>query len=288
MKFWDVVDQDGKDPEIRIEGVITMEQGFWDWLFGKKDRSMTAIEKELLALRGKNITVYINSYGGEVYAGALIYTALKEHKGNVTVKIPAVAASAASVIAMAGNTVMMSPTAIMMIHNPRTQAEGEAKDMLKAAQVLAEVKETIMSAYTAKTKLSREEIAALMDDETWMGVSKAKQLGFVDEAMFEEDDTNNATMANIASAQKIYNAMSLKPVDMERLRQALAENTTDNDRADEGGLNLPDDEPGQPAPGEEPAAEPTPEADAKSGMPYAQYTCLLKNAQMRGDSKCLG
>lgn len=288
MKFWNLVDQDGRDPEIRIEGVITMEQGFWEWLFGKKDRSMTAIEKELIALRGRNITVYINSNGGEVFAGALIYSALKEHNGKVTVKIPAVAASAASVIAMAGDTIMMSPTAIMMIHNPRTQAEGEAKDMLKAAQVLAEVKETIMSAYTAKTKMSRDEIAALMDEETWMGVSKAKKLGFVDEAMFEEDDTNPVTLANIASAQKIYNAMSLKPVDMERLRQALAENSTEDNRPDEGGLILPEEEPDSPAPGEEPVAEPTPEAAAKSGMPYAQYTCLLKNAQMRGDSKCLG
>jgi len=286
MKFWNVVEQAGKDPEIRIEGVITMEQDFWEWLFGKKDRSMTAIEKELQALRGRNITVYINSYGGEVYAGALIYTALMEHDGKVTVKIPAVAASAASVIAMAGDVVLMSPTAIMMIHNPRTQAEGEAKDMLKAAQVLAEVKETIMSAYTAKTKRSREEIANLMDEETWMGVSKAKTLGFVDEAMFEEEDTNNATMANIATAQKIYNALALKPVDMERIRQALAENTTNNDRPDEGGLNLPEDKPEKPTTGEETVAEPTPEDAAKSGMPYAQYTCLLKNAQMRGDFKC--
>lgn len=288
MKFWNVVDQAGQDPEIRIEGVITMEQGFWEWLFGKKDRSMTAIEKEIAALRGRNITVYINSNGGEVYAGALIYSALKEHNGKVTVKIPAMAASAASVIAMAGDIVMMSPTAIMMIHNPRTQAEGEAKDMLKAAQILAEVKETIMSAYTAKTKRSREEIANLMDEETWMGVAKAKKMGFVDEAMFEEEDASSTTMVNIAAAQKIYNALSLKPVDMERLRQAIAENTSDDDRSDEGGLILPEEEPEQPAPGEEHVAEQTPEATAKSGMPYAQYTCLLKNAQMRGDSTCLG
>lgn len=286
MKFWNIAAPDGKEPEIRIEGVITMEQGFWDWLFGKKDRSMTAIEKELLALSGKNITVYINSYGGEVYAGALIYSALKEHKGKVTVKIPSVAASAASVIAMAGDVVMMSPTAIMMIHNPRTQTEGEAKDMLKAAEVLAEVKETIMAAYTAKTKRSREEIADLMDNETWMGVSKAKKLGFVDEAMFEEDDADNATMANIASAQQVYNAMSLKPVDMEKLRQAINENSTNDNHPDAGGSALPDDEPGEPDAGAAPAAEPTPEDNAKSGIPYAQYTCSLKNAQMRGESKC--
>ena len=88
-----------------------------------------------------NITVWINSNGGEVFAASVIYTALKAHKGKVTVKVDGTAISAASVIAMAGDKILMSPTSVMMIHNPLTYAEGEVKDMQKAIDILTEVKE---------------------------------------------------------------------------------------------------------------------------------------------------
>ena len=124
-----------------------------------------------------NITVWINSNGGEVFAASVIYTALKAHKGKVTVKVDGTAISAASVIAMAGDKILMSPTSVMMIHNPLTYAEGEVKDMQKAIDILTEVKESILNAYTKKTGLSKEVISAYMDEEKWMSADTAIELG---------------------------------------------------------------------------------------------------------------
>ena len=124
----------------------------------KPDRSATALEKAIKSMKG-DITVWINSNGGEVFAASVIYTALKSHPGKVTVKIDGSAISAASVVAMAGDEILMSPTSILMIHNPWTFAEGEVKDMQKAIDLLSEVKESIMNAYTKKTGLSKEEVS---------------------------------------------------------------------------------------------------------------------------------
>lgn len=114
-------------------------------------------------------------------AAAQIYNMLTQYKGNVTVKIDGIAASAASVIAMAGNTVMMSPVSMMMIHNPATVAFGDHAEMQKAIDMLAEVKESIINAYVIKTGLSRSKLSHLMDAETWMDANKAVELGFADD-----------------------------------------------------------------------------------------------------------
>ena len=127
-----------------------------------------------------DITVWINSPGGDCIAAAQIYNMLMEYKGNVTVKIDGIAASAASVIAMAGTKVLMSPVSMMMIHNPMTIAFGDHEEMAKAIDMLASVKDSIINAYEIKTGLSRAKLSHLMDSETWMDAGKAEELGFSD------------------------------------------------------------------------------------------------------------
>ena len=121
-----------------------------------------------------------------VFAAAEIYTMIRDYPHNVTVRIASIAASAASVIAMAGNTVQMSPTALLMVHDPSTIAMGNARDMEKAIATLNEVKESIINAYMAKTGLSHNRISKLMSDETWINAKKAVELGFADEILFDE------------------------------------------------------------------------------------------------------
>ncbi len=129
---------------------------------------------------------WINSPGGNVFAAAEIYTMIRDYPGSVTVRIASIAASAASVVAMAGNLVQMSPTALLMIHDPSTIAMGNAKDMEKAITTLNEVKESIINAYAAKTGLSRNRISKLMSNETWLNAKKAVELGFADEILFAD------------------------------------------------------------------------------------------------------
>ena len=134
-----------------------------------------------------DITVWINSPGGDCVAAAQIYNMLMDYKGNVTVKIDGIAASAASVIAMAGTEVLMSPVSTMMIHNPATVAMGDHNEMQKAIEMLNEVKESIINAYEIKTGLSRAKLSHLMDSETWMNANKAVELGFADGIIAREN-----------------------------------------------------------------------------------------------------
>lgn len=188
-KFWNFVPPEGEqEPELHIDGEIIMEQGMLEKIFGIEQQTALDIEKELQKYESQNITVWINSPGGEVIAASKIYTALKNHKGKVTVKIDGSAISAASVIAMAGDEVWMSPTSIMMIHNPATYAEGEVKDFEKVITLLQEAKETIMNAYQLKTGKSREELSELMNLEKWMSPQEAKKLGFCDGILFTEGE----------------------------------------------------------------------------------------------------
>lgn len=188
MSFWNFVQNENEDAELRITGEIKMEDDFWSRLFGGESTTPKGFRKELEKHRDKNLTVWINSPGGDVYAASSIYTALKEHKGKVTVKIDGYACSAASVIAMAGDETLMSPTSIMMIHNPWSQMSGEAKDMRHAADILDEVKETILNAYTNKTKKSRDKISNLMDEETYMSAKKAIKESFADGILYQEEN----------------------------------------------------------------------------------------------------
>lgn len=178
-KFWSWIKDDGGGRVLRLEGPID-EESFWSDGVTPK-----AFREDLYAEEG-DVTIYIHSPGGNVFAAAEIYTMVRDYPGTVTVKIDAIAASAASVVAMAGDRVMMSPVAMLMIHDPMTIAMGNSKAMEKAISTLNEVKESIVNAYQAKTGLSRNKIAKLMSDECWMNAKKAVELGFADEIMFDD------------------------------------------------------------------------------------------------------
>ena len=167
-----------------MHGTIAEESWFDD------DVTPQLFKDELNAGSG-DITVWINSPGGDCVAAAQIYNMLTQYKGNVTVKIDGIAASAASVIAMAGNTVLMSPVSMMMIHNPATVAFGDHAEMQKAIDMLAEVKESIINAYVIKTGLSRSKLSHLMDAETWMDANKAVELGFADDIITRAETKPN-------------------------------------------------------------------------------------------------
>ena len=177
-KFWNWIHNEAGGRVLRLEGPID-DESFWG------DEVTPKAFREELNAGAEDITVWINSPGGNVFAAAEIYTMLRDYPGSVTVKIDAIAASAASVIAMAGNKVLMSPVAMLMIHDPSTIAMGNTKDMEKAIATLNEVKESIINAYTAKSGLSHNRISKLMENETWMNAKKAVELGFADEILFE-------------------------------------------------------------------------------------------------------
>lgn len=185
-KFWNWIHDDGGGRVLRLEGPIDSEN-FWG------DEITPQMFREDLEAEDGDVTVWINSPGGNVFAAAEIYTMLKDYAGKVTVKVASLAASAASVVAMAGDTVQMSPTALLMLHDPSTVAMGNARDMEKAIAALNEVKEAIVNAYAAKSALRRGRIADLMSEETWLNAKKAVELGFADEVLYDgkkpEEDT---------------------------------------------------------------------------------------------------
>ena len=187
-KFWNwknrkVLNQETNEEiverTLELYGTIAEESWFDD------DFTPQMFKDELNAGSG-DITVWINSPGGDCVAAAQIYNMLANYKGNVTVKIDGIAASAASVIAMAGNTVLMSPVSMMMIHNPATMAFGDHTEMEKAIEMLEGVKDSIINAYVLKTGLSRAKLSRLMDAETWMDATKAVELGFADDIITKD------------------------------------------------------------------------------------------------------
>ena len=186
-----------------LNGTIAEESWFDD------DVTPQLFKDELMSGSG-NITVWINSPGGDCVAAAQIYNMLMDYHGDVTVKIDGIAASAASVIAMAGTKVLMSPTALMMIHNPLTVAIGDSEEMQKAIDMLSEVKESIINAYEIKTGLSRAKLSHLMDAETWMDANKAVELGFADEIMQRSTETENTaapTVSMLYSKANVVNSL---------------------------------------------------------------------------------
>lgn len=176
-KFWQWKNQadgeEGTERVLELYGTIAEESWFDD------DITPAQFKEELFSGTG-DIVIWINSPGGDCIAASQIYSMLMDYRGNVTVKIDGIAASAASVIAMAGTKVLMAPTALMMIHNPATIAMGDHCEMEKALAMLDEVKNTIINAYQAKTGLSRQKLSQLMEDETWMDARRAVELRFAD------------------------------------------------------------------------------------------------------------
>ena len=185
-KFWNWTNQAPTETEpeqriITLNGTIAEESWFDD------DITPQLFREELNAGSG-DITVWINSPGGDCVAAAQIYNMLMDYRGSVTVKIDGIAASAASVIAMAGTRVLVSPVSMLMIHNPATMAMGDAAEMQKAIAMLDEVKESIINAYAIKTGMSRAKLSHMMDAETWMDAHTAVDLGFADEIMTRPAD----------------------------------------------------------------------------------------------------
>ena len=182
-RFWNWLDPEPNDaPDadgvrvLRINGQIADESWFDD------DITPAIFAQELNAGSGP-VTIWLNSPGGDVVAAAQIYNMLLDYPGQVTVNIDGIAASAASVIAMAASTVAMTPVSMLMIHNPTTLAVGDKDELAKAMSMLDSVKEAIVNAYQLKTGLSRAKLSKLMDQETWMDARAAIDLGFTDELL---------------------------------------------------------------------------------------------------------
>lgn len=199
-KFWNWKTQTVTNQETQeamtertlfLNGTIAEESWFDD------DVTPQLFKDELNSGTG-DITVWINSPGGDCVAAAQIYNMLMDYKGSVTVKIDGIAASAASVIAMAGTKVLVSPVSMLMIHNPMTVAFGNSAEMQKAIDMLASVKDSILNAYEIKTGLSRTKLSHLMDAETWMDANKAIELGFADEIMQRSAITDEVPMPQVS------------------------------------------------------------------------------------------
>lgn len=186
-----------------LDGAIAEETWYGDEVTPKQFKS------ELINGTG-DITIWINSPGGDVFAASQIYNMLMDYKGKVTVKIDGLAASAASVIAMAGAEVLISPTGLMMIHNPMTIAYGDSEQMEKAISMLNEVKESIINAYELKTSLSRAKLSHLMDEETWFNAKKAVELGFADKIMFLKEEEAPEIEGAIFSKMSVVNSLMSK------------------------------------------------------------------------------
>ena len=210
-KFWNwTKNEETGERILRLDGVIHD----WDWLdelLDDDDDALTTpkeFREELQASDG-DIQLYITSPGGNIFSAAEIYAMLKEYNGGkITVKIPGYAASAATIISCAGDTVEVSPLAVLCVHNPFLDwVSGEEKDMLKAAEYLAELKENIINAYEMKTKLPREKISEFMDDETYLNAKKAVELHFADKFMFEENQQGEEMTAEMYSQRQAVNSL---------------------------------------------------------------------------------
>lgn len=219
--------------KIKINGPIISndDKWFYDWL--DMDATCPKDVLDLLPVENESVEVTINSYGGLVDMGNEIYTALRSYEGNVKVNI-VMAGSAASIIAMAGNTVAISPVGQIMIHNVAMGAGGDYHAMDKASEILQKANSSLANAYVAKTGKTKEEILALMDKETWLTAEEAIENGFVDEIMFENierpllvADAGSGLISKdiINEVKKLKNQQneSVTMVNKEELKEMIAE-----------------------------------------------------------------
>lgn len=170
--------------DIKGEIINSNNQWIYDWL-RMEATSPKKISDALQDAGGEDVEIHINSPGGDVFAGSEIYTLLRSYSGKVKIKILGIAASAASVIAQAGES-EISPTGMFMIHNVKTWSSGDYRDMEYTAEALRAANESIINAYVAKTGMTQEELQGLMDRETYMAAAQAVEYGFVDKVMFAE------------------------------------------------------------------------------------------------------
>lgn len=193
---------------IEIKGDIIEDDSQWiyDWI-GWSYTSPKNVINKLKEANGQPVILKINSPGGSVFAASEIYTELRNYSGEVNIQIVGLAASAASVIAMAGKS-SMSPTAQLMVHNVSTSAGGDYRVMEHTAEVLKNANDTIANAYISKSGMTRKEALSLMDKESYLSAQQAKELGLIDEIMFENSIPNKLTNnVNL----KLYNSLSSIP-----------------------------------------------------------------------------
>lgn len=176
---------------IKLSGTVVADRDarIYEWL-ELPHISPSAVDKALEEANGEDIEVYINSGGGNAWSGSEIHTMLKEYPGFVTVKIPSIAGSAASVVAMGANKVLISPTGQFFIHNSSTWTDGNKEDHQQSYQMLQSADEAMINAYVAKTGKTRDEIRSLMEKETFFNAQRAVELGFADEIMFATEELN--------------------------------------------------------------------------------------------------
>lgn len=177
-KFWQVKNEVNGNSEILLYGPIAGERSWWG-----DEVTPRSFAEDLESLNGKDVTVRINSGGGDVFAAHAIHNQLIAYKGKVTVVIDGLAASAATIIAVAGDRIIMPSNALFMIHNPAIGLSDYygAEELAQAVNALNAIKDSIVAAYRKRCKVSAEEIAAMMDAETWMGAAECLEKGFVDE-----------------------------------------------------------------------------------------------------------
>lgn len=216
---------------IEVKGDIIEDdiQWLYDWI-GWNYTSAKNVVKKLQEANGQPVTLKVNSPGGSVFAASEIYTELKNYNGEVNIEIVGLAASAASVIAMAGKS-KMSPTAQIMVHNVSTSCGGDYKVMEHTAEILKNANDTIANAYINKSGMSREKALDLMDKETWLSAQKAKELGLVDEIMFENN--SNVLLNNASNLVGLYNSYSSIPKELlEKLNINNSSQPTNNSQVD--------------------------------------------------------
>ncbi len=196
---------------INVYGVIIPNsyKWFYDW-FDEDSTCPKDVTNDLNEANGEEVEVYINSPGGVIDAGSEIYTALREYQGEVKIKVVGQACSAASIIAMAGHC-EMSPTALMMVHCVSSGARGNHSDMEKMAEVLRIADDALSNAYVAKTNMSKEEVLAMMEEETWLTAEQAKEKGLIDGIMFEEKESLQLTASSfeLPSEEKMNRIKSM-------------------------------------------------------------------------------
>ena len=178
--IWNIVKNDDKNAELMLYGDIA--ESFWGDTISAKE-----VTEYLADLDVENINVYINSNGGVVDTAIAINNALRRHKAKVTVYIDGIAASAATLITCAGDTVKMPKNALFMIHNPLTIAMGDSEEMRKQADVLEKYKNSIMETYLQKVNIDKEKLSELMDNESWLSAEEALKYGFIDEIIENAD-----------------------------------------------------------------------------------------------------
>ena len=271
-KFWNWIKDSDETRTLRLEGPID-EESFWG-----DEITPQMFRDELNAGEG-DVTVWINSPGGNVFAAA------EDYKGSITVKIDAIAASAASVVAMAGDTVQMSPVAMLMIHDPSTVAMGNTTDMEKAIEVLNEVKESIINAYASKSGLSHARIANLMSNETWMNAKKAVELGFADEILFsKKEDEPDSDPANPDKPEKTPDEEPGEGEEKKPFQQDTAGHLFSSRQMDLIVLNRLGVKPDTPAaqtgpPSDLPAEGPVLDMDGKTEEGDYSYNVLMKQLE---------